>query len=109
MIEKFEKRCVLNIYIILLRHIFDTTYKGENRLKYTCELCITNWYYSKKEGIIFAMYHRMISKGTFWDGPRNYEWSLISSYLLLTLYHYGLYAIMCYQETLIIHLNLNKK
>ena len=48
--------------------IFNTTYKGGNRSKYTCELYITIWEYSKK--IVFYMYQRIRSKGGYWDGPR---------------------------------------
>ena len=33
MITTFEKRCVLNIYVIVLRPIFNTTYKGEIQVK----------------------------------------------------------------------------
>ena len=29
MIKTFENICVLKTYVIVLRHIFDTTYKGE--------------------------------------------------------------------------------
>ena len=39
-------------------------------MKYTCELYITNRSYSNKVVIVFAMYQRMRSKGTYWDGPR---------------------------------------
>ena len=39
---------------------------GKSSLKFTCDVYITNWYYSNKSGIIFAMYQRMISKGTSW-------------------------------------------
>ena len=53
-----------------MRPIFDRTYKGKNQVKSTCELYITNWYYSYKVGIIFAMYQIMISKGTSWYGSR---------------------------------------
>ena len=59
-----------------MRHIFSTTYKGKNRSKYICELYITNWSYSNKVGIVFAMYQVMISKGGSWAGPRhmNINW-----------------------------------
>ena len=70
MITTFENRCVLNIYVIALRPIFDTAYKGGKRSKYSREHYITNWSYSKKVGIIFAVYQIMISKGTSWDVPR---------------------------------------
>ena len=33
MITTFENRCVLKKYVILLRPIFDTTYKGEIQVK----------------------------------------------------------------------------
>ena len=46
-------------------------YKGKNRSKYACEIYITNFSYSKKVGIVFAMYHRMRSKGTSWYGPHR--------------------------------------
>ena len=39
------------LLIGVLRPIFDTTYKGENRSKNTCELYIINWSYSYKVGI----------------------------------------------------------
>ena len=71
MITTFENICVLKNYLILLRPIFDTTYKGKNSLIYTCEIYITNWSYSKKVGIFFAMYQIMISRGTSWAGPRQ--------------------------------------
>ena len=50
--------------------------KGKNRLKYTCEIYITNCSYSKKAGNVFAMYQIMISKGTSWDGPRLIQYWL---------------------------------
>ena len=56
MITNFENRCVLKICVVLMRPIFDTTYKGEKSLKYTCDLYITNWSYSKKVVIVFAVY-----------------------------------------------------
>ena len=52
--------------------IFDTKNK-EKQVKYTCELYITNWSYSNKLGIVFAMYQRMRSKGTSWDGLRQHS------------------------------------
>ena len=54
--------------------------KGKNRSKYTCELYITNWSYSNKVGIVFAMYQIMISKGTYWAGPRPW-WAANSWYI----------------------------
>ena len=33
MITKFENRYVLKFYVIVLRPIFDTTYKGETQVK----------------------------------------------------------------------------
>ena len=53
-----------------MRPIFDTTYKGVGMSKYTCELNIANWSYSKINWIVFAMYQRMRSKGASWAGPR---------------------------------------
>ena len=70
MITTFENRCVLKFYVIVLIPIFDTTYKGEIQVKYTCEVYITNWSYSKKVGIVFAVYQRMRSKETSWAEPR---------------------------------------
>ena len=70
MITTFENRCVLQIYVIVLRPIFHKTYKGKNRSKYTCELYITNQSYPNKVGIVFTMYQIMRSKGEFWAGPR---------------------------------------
>ena len=52
--------------------------KGKNRSKYTCELYITNWSYSNKLEIIFAMYHIMRLKGTSWAGPRH-VWLLLNT------------------------------
>ena len=69
MIITFKKRCVLIIYVIVLRNIFNKTYKGENRSKYTCEIYITNWSYSKKVGFFSAIYQRMRLKGTYWARP----------------------------------------
>ena len=74
MITTFENRYVFKIYLIVLIPIFDTTYKGGNGSKYTCEIYITNWYFSNKVGIVFAIYQRMISKGTSWAGPRHELW-----------------------------------
>ena len=70
MIITFENRCVLKNYVIVLRPISNTMYKGKKRSKYTCEIYITNWSYSYKVGIVFAMYQIMRSKGTSWAGPR---------------------------------------
>ena len=72
MITTFENRYVLKIYVIVLRSIFDTTYKGKNRSKYTCDVYITNLSYSNKIGIVFAMYQRMRSKVKYCDGPRQF-------------------------------------
>ena len=44
--------------------------KKKNRSKYTCELYIKNWSYYNKIWIVFAIYQKMILKGTSWDGPR---------------------------------------
>ena len=44
------KQMCIKKYLIVLRPIFDKTYKGENRLKYTYELYITNWSHSNKVG-----------------------------------------------------------
>ena len=55
MITTFENRCVLKIYVIVLRPIFDKRTKGKNRPKYTCEIYIMNWSYSYKLGIVFVM------------------------------------------------------
>ena len=70
MITTFENRRVLKNYLIILRPIFNTLYKEKIRLKYKCEFYITNWLYSNKVGIVFAMYQIMRSKGTSWAGPR---------------------------------------
>ena len=51
MMKTFENRCVLKIYVIVLRPIFDIMYKEKNRSKYTCDIYITNWSYSNKVGI----------------------------------------------------------
>ena len=51
--------------------IFNTTYKGKNRSKYTCEIYITKWFYYYKVGIVFAMYQRMRPKGKSWAGPHH--------------------------------------
>ena len=48
-------------------------------MKYTCELYITNWSYSNKVGIVFAVYQIMRSKGAYWAGPRL-SWCLLYSY-----------------------------
>ena len=73
MITTFKNRCVLKTYVIILRPIFDTTYKGKNRLKYTCEIHIMNWSYFYKVEIIFVMYQRMRLKGASWAGPRQQD------------------------------------
>ena len=83
MITTFENICVLEKYFIVLRPIFDTTYKGKNRSKYTCVLYIMNCSYSKKLGIFFAMYQRMRLKGASWAGPR-----LLPSYFIPFLFYY---------------------
>ena len=70
MITTFENRCELKNNLVVLRPIFDTTHKEKNRLKYTCEIYITNWYYSYKVGISFTMYQIMRLKGASWAGPR---------------------------------------
>ena len=64
--NNISKQMFIKKYLIVLRPIFDTTYKVKNRPKYTCELYITNWSYSNKVGIVFAMYQRMILKGKSW-------------------------------------------
>ena len=71
MITTFENTCVLKIHVIVLRPIFDTTYKGKKRSKYTCDIYIRNWSYNYKVGIVFDMYKRMRPKGTTWAGPRH--------------------------------------
>ena len=52
-----------------MRPIFDRTHKENNRSKNTYELYTTNWSYSYKVGIVFAMYQSMRLKGTSWAGP----------------------------------------
>ena len=73
MMTTFENICVLENYLIVLRPIFDTTHKGKNWPKYTFGIYITNWSYYNKEGIVFAMYQRMIPKGTSWAGPHHMD------------------------------------
>ena len=80
MITTFENRCVLKIYVIVLRHIFNTTYKGKNRWRYTCKIYIVNWSYSNKVGIVFDMYQKMRSKGKYWAGPRQQLYPFASVY-----------------------------
>ena len=83
MITAFENRCVLKDYFIVLRPIFNKTYKGENRSKNTCELYITNWSYSYKVVIVFAIYQIMISKGTSWVLTRL-SWYTLTTIILCT-------------------------
>ena len=89
MITTFEKICALNIYVIVLRPIFNTTTKGKSRSKYTCDISITNWSYSNKLGIVFTIYQRMISKGTSWAGTRHviiFTWNDVrGSFLMLRM------------------------
>ena len=68
--NNIKNRCVLKIYIIVLRPIFDWRYKEKKRLKYTFNIHIMIWSYSNNLGISFAMYQRMRLKGASWDGPR---------------------------------------
>ena len=56
---KYENICVLKTYLIVLRPIFGTAYKGGNRSKNACELYITNWSYYYKIGIVFAVYQKI--------------------------------------------------
>ena len=63
MITTFENICVLKNYFIVLRPIFDTTYKGKNRSKYTCEIYITNCSYSNKIGIVFLTTRELYQRG----------------------------------------------
>ena len=71
MITTFENRCVLKIYVIVLRPIFNKIYKGKRRSEYTCEHYITSWSYSNKVGIVFAMYEIMRPKVTSWAVPHQ--------------------------------------
>ena len=68
------------LYYWDLSSIIRTT--GKSRSKFTCELYITNWSYSKKVGIDFAMYQRIIPKRTSWDGTRLSSYMLKPTYLL---------------------------
>ena len=64
-----KKICVLKIYVIVLRTIFDTTYP-----KKLVEIYIWALHHKLvlflQSRIFFNMYQRTISKGTSWDGPR---------------------------------------
>ena len=55
------------LYYLDLSSIQRTKKTGQ---KYIYDLFTTNWYYSYKLGIVFAMYQRMRSKGASWYGPR---------------------------------------
>ena len=46
-----------------------------------------NWSYSYKVGIIFYMYQIIRSKGTYWDGPRQYHFSIINIQLRKLVYN----------------------
>ena len=62
-----------------MRPIFDITYiTKKKQVENTCEVYITNWYYSYKVGIVFAMYQRIRSEGTSWDGPRPQQYCIQS-------------------------------
>ena len=68
--NKIWKRCVLKFILYYLDLSSIQSRNKRNRLKNTYELYITNWSYSYKIGIVFAMYHRMRLKGTSWSGLR---------------------------------------
>ena len=68
--NKIWKRCVLKIYLVILRPIYNSTYKGGYRYIFSWELYITNWTYSNKVGIDFTLYNRIRSKRRHWDGTR---------------------------------------
>ena len=59
------------MYLILLRPVLNPMYKQKNRSKNTYEIYITNWFYSYKVGIVFAMYQRMRTKEKYWAGPHH--------------------------------------
>ena len=77
MITKFDNICELKTSLIVLRPIFDTTYKWKNRSKNTHEFYIKNWSYSYKVGIVFALYQKLRSKGTSWAGPHHTKEGLL--------------------------------
>ena len=71
MITTFKNRFLLKNHLIVTRLIFDTTYKGGNRSKYTCEIYINNWSNCYKVGAVFTIYQIMRSKGISWAGPHQ--------------------------------------
>ena len=65
----WKKMCIKNIYIIVLRHIFYTTYKGKNQAKkYMWDLHHELVLFLQSRNC-FSMYQIMRSKGTSWAGP----------------------------------------
>ena len=70
MITTFENRCVLKFCVIVLRPIYDTTHKGKKQVKiYVWDLHHELVLFLQSRNF-FAVYQRMILKGTSWAGPR---------------------------------------
>ena len=91
MISNFENICVLRTYLILLRPIFDTRYKGGNEVK----KCMWALYHElvlflEKVGIVFTVYQRIRPKEESWSGPRHlwkcWTGDLVSLYIEESLY-----------------------
>ena len=76
--------CTENLCYSTENYIQLNVQRKKNNSKYTWELYITNWSYSKKLGIVFAMYQIIRLKGTSWYGPRNSQkWINISLFELV--------------------------
>ena len=64
MIKTFENIRVLKNYLIILRPIFDTTYKGKKQIEIYMRALHHELVLFQQVGIMFAMYQIMRPKGT---------------------------------------------
>ena len=64
MITTFENRCVLKIYVIVLRPIFNTNYKEEIQVEIYMKALHHELVLFQQSRNCFAMYQRMRSKKT---------------------------------------------
>ena len=96
MITTFENRWVLNIYVIVLRHIFDTMYKGKQQVEIYMWALHHELVLFIKSRDFFAMYQRMKLKGAYWAVPRIDAYLYI--FILIDTYWYIFIDIDAYQH-----------
>ena len=93
MITTYEHKCVLKIYIIVLRPIFDTTYKGEIQVKiYMWALHHELFLFQQSRNCFCYEPDNEIEEDILGWNPSIYVFFVLSRYTLAEVYKLLLYS-----------------